>query len=230
MKYCKRCFRNISSEHTVCPFCHKSDKLIDYSSESSGERFECTGAESKDLKTKDVYYNEDDDEIAYGETDYDKAVKREMSMEEGRPLDISGHYTENTANAEPDVQTASQKKSTIVEKVKLDTRNMTEDQRRKYIQDLIEQKKRAQGFSTTTRPEANPLDTFPEEKKPLIMPVWGKVLYFCFTLENFVVSIICFAIFSSIFKEDSSFKILGIMTLVISFFMNAMMLGGLING
>ena len=41
MKYCKRCFRNITEDVAVCPYCKQSDKLIDYDKEKRGEDFTC---------------------------------------------------------------------------------------------------------------------------------------------------------------------------------------------
>ena len=70
MKYCKRCFRNITEDVAVCPFCNQSDKLIDYDKEKRGEDFTCSdnSSFSSHIK-KDAYDTEDssaDADNAYG--------------------------------------------------------------------------------------------------------------------------------------------------------------------
>ncbi len=59
MKYCKRCFRNIFEDTAVCPYCGRSDKLMDYEKEknSSGEDFSCNNDStvSSHIKTDDAY-------------------------------------------------------------------------------------------------------------------------------------------------------------------------------
>ncbi len=70
MKYCKRCFRNITEDVSVCPFCNQSDKLIDYDKEKRGEDFTCNDESSftSHIK-KDAYDTEDseaDADNAYG--------------------------------------------------------------------------------------------------------------------------------------------------------------------
>lgn len=201
MKYCKRCFRNIEDKYKACPHCNQSDKLIDYSSSDSGEKFEC---EEETHKIRDTYKKENCYQI-----------------EANNPYD--NYIEENN----------KEKEST--EAISLVVENMTSAQKQEYIHNKIEERKKQLNMPASTIQINNnqrgtvtsALDTFPEEKKTLIMPLWGKVLYALFTFGNPIVAIFGFIVLNKIFKDDLATKTLGIFMIILSLIIT---FGGAIAG
>ena len=79
MKYCNRCFRNIYDEVNVCPYCKKSDKLIDYDKEKRGEAFTCNSDDTMSSHIKDDAYSigdKDADEVYGNEKRHDHHLPR----------------------------------------------------------------------------------------------------------------------------------------------------------
>ena len=92
MKYCKRCFRNIAEDVTVCPFCKQADKLIDYDKEKRGEDFTCNSevaSFSSHIDRSDAYNAEESDaDNAYGNTkrhDIDNCENSAEAVEQADP-------------------------------------------------------------------------------------------------------------------------------------------------
>ncbi len=86
MKYCKRCFRNITEDVMVCPYCGKTDKLIDYDKEKRGEDFSCNDDSTftSHIKSGDAYDTEEsgeDADTAYGNTKHHNIDDCENSAE-----------------------------------------------------------------------------------------------------------------------------------------------------